>query len=57
MGSCSSFPMLDKCQLPSKGPGSDRRTGASAGDVRDFSAVMDDGRAVPISSCKQSGGF
>lgn len=57
MGSWNSFPMLDKRQLPSKGPRSDGRTGASAGDVRDFSAVMDDGRAAPISSCKQPGGF
>lgn len=41
-----SFPMLGKCQLPRKGHGSDGRTGASAGDVCDFSAVITDSRAV-----------
>lgn len=47
MESLSSFLMLDKCQLPGKGHGSDGRAGASAGDACDFSAVITDSRTLP----------
>lgn len=39
--------MLNKRQLPSKGPRSDGRTGASTGDVWNFSAVIMESRVVP----------
>lgn len=55
-GQCP-FPMLAKRQLPGKGLRSDRRTGASAGDVRDFSAVIEDGRAVPSLPASSLVGF
>lgn len=55
-GQCP-FPMPAKRQLPGKGYGSDGRTGASAGDVRDFSAVIKDGRAVPSLPASSLVGF